>query len=298
MTVLMTRRAAMVGTAALAVTGFSTGAFAAASGPKALAEQFAALEKRSKGRLGVAVLDTTNGAIASYRGDERFPLCSTFKFLLAAAVLARVAAGSEQLNRPISFTRADLVPHAPVVEKLMDEGAASVGVLCAGAIQYSDNVAANLLLTTVGGPAGLTRYMASLGDRVTRLDRNEPTLNTAIPGDPRDTTTPDAMVGSMARLLVGDALSAASRHQLNDWMIGNQTGGEKLRAGLPGDWQIGDKTGMGAHGSTNDVAILWPPRRRPLLAAVYLTECKEPLAARNAVHAKVGRLIGAAFGDA
>jgi beta-lactamase class A len=297
MTVLMTRRAAMIGSAALVMTGFSAGAFAE-SDSIALAEQFAALETRSKGRLGVAVLDTANGSVASYRGDERFPLCSTFKMLLAAAVLARVDAGTEQLDRQISFTPADLIPHAPIVEKHMNEGHASVGVLCAGTIQYSDNVAANLLLSTIGGPAGLTRYMAALGDSTTRLDRNEPTLNASIPGDPRDSTTPIAMVGSMEKLLVGNVLSAASRHQLNDWMIGNTTGAEKIRKGLPADWQVGDKTGMGDNGSTNDVAILWPPRRKPLLVAVYLTECKEPVAARNAVHAEVGRLVGAAFGDA
>ena len=297
MTVFMTRRAAMVGSAALITASFSTGAFAA-SAADALAKQFAALEKLSNGRLGVAARDTANGAIVSYRGDELFPLCSTFKFLLGAAVLARVDAGTEKLDRQISFTQADLIPHAPIVEKHMKEGHASVGVLCAGAIQYSDNVAANLLLPTIGGPAGLTRYMASIGDSITRLDRNEPTLNTSIPGDPRDTTTPVAMVGSMEKLLVGSALSAASRHQLNDWMIGNTTGGEKIRKGLPADWKVGDKTGMGDNGSTNDVAILWPPRRKPLLVAVYLTECKEPVAARNAVHAEVGRLVSAAFGDA
>jgi beta-lactamase class A len=298
MTVFMTRRAAMIGSSALITASFSTAAFAAPLAADTLAKQFAELEKRSKGRLGVVVLDTANGTIASYRGDERFPLCSTFKMLLGAAVLARVDAGTEKLDRQISFTQADLIPHAPIVEKHMNVGHASVGVLCAGAIQYSDNVAANLLLPTIGGPAGLTRYMASIGDSITRLDRNEPTLNTSIPGDPRDTTTPVAMVGSMEKLLVGNALSAASRHQLNDWMIGNTTGGEKIRKGLPADWKVGDKTGMGDNGSTNDVAILWPPRRKPLLVAVYLTECKEPVAARNAVHAEVGRLVSAAFGDA
>ena len=297
MTIMLTRRAAMIGSAALVMTGLPTGAFAAAD-PRALADQIAELEKRSKGRLGFAVRDPAAETTISYRGDERFPLCSTFKMLLAAAVLARVDAGDEQLDRQIPFTEADLVPHAPIVEQHMKEGQAGIGVLCAGTIQYSDNVAANLLLDTIGGPAGLTRYMASLGDDVTRLDRNEPSLNSSIPGDPRDTTTPVAMVGSMEKLLIGNALSAASRHQLNDWLVGNTTGNEKIRKGLPEDWKVGDKTGMGDHGSTNDVAILWPPRRQPLLVAVYLTECSEPVAARNAVHAEVGRLIGKAFGDA
>lgn len=295
MTIFMTRRAAMVGTAAMTVMCLA-GRAHAAPGPDTLAGQFAALEKRSKGRLGVAILDTRSGATISYRGDERFALCSTFKLLLAAAVLARVDAGEEQLDRMVPLSKADIISHSPIVEKHLDKGEASVAELCAGTVQYSDNAAANLLLATMGGPAGLKRFLASHGDGVTRLDRTEPTLNLFVPGELRDTTTPEAMVGTMERLLVGDVLSAASRKQLNDWLIGNTTGDAKLRAGLPKGWTVGDKTGMGPKGETNDVAILWPADGKPILVAVYLSECDEPLEARNAVHAEIGRMIGASYG--
>jgi beta-lactamase class A len=295
MTNLMTRRAAMVGTAATTVICLLGSAHAAPEG-KALAEQFAALEKRSKGRLGVTLLDTGTGVVTSYRGDERFALCSTFKLLLAAAILARVDAGEEQLDRKIPFSKADILPHSPIVEKHLAKGEASVAELCAGTLQYSDNAAANLLLATMGGPAGLTRFLASNGDPVTRLDRTEPTLNLFAPGELRDTTTPDAMVATMERLLVGDVLSAPSRKQLNEWLIDNTTGDAKLRAGLPKGWTVGDKTGMGPKGETNDVAILWPVASKPILVAVYLSECDEPLEARNAVHAEIGRMIGASYG--
>lgn len=298
MTNLMTRRAAMVGTAAMTVICLVGNAHAAPGG-QALAEQFAALEKRSKGRLGVTLLDTGTGVLTSYRGDERFALCSTFKLLLAAAILARVDAGEEQLERMIPFSKTDIIDHSPIVEKHLgkgrDKGEASVGELCAGTIQYSDNAAANLLLATMGGPAGLTRFLASNGDPVTRLDRTEPTLNLFVPGELRDTTTPDAMVATMERLLVGDVLSASSRKQLNEWLIDNTTGDAKLRAGLPKGWTVGDKTGMGPKGETNDVAILWPVASKPILVAVYLSECDEPVEARNAVHAEIGRMIGASY---
>jgi beta-lactamase class A len=295
MTNSMTRRAAMAGTVALTAICL-VGRASAAPGREALAEQFAALERRSKGRLGVAILDTGTGSLTSYRGDERFALCSTFKLLLAAAILARVDAGEEQLDRMVPFSKDDIIAHSPIVEQHLDTGEASVAELCAGTIQYSDNAAANLLLATIGGPAGLTRFLASHGDGVTRLDRTEPTLNLFTPGELRDTTTPDAMVGTMERLLIGDVLSAASRKQLHDWLIGNKTGDAKLRAGLPKGWTVGDKTGMGPKGETNDVAILWPADGKPILVAVYLSECDEPVDARNAVHAEIGRMIGASYG--
>ena len=295
MTNLMTRRALMAGAATLPAMGFVGSAYAAPAQTN-FAEQLAALEKRSKGRLGVAILDTGTGALESYRGEERFALCSTFKLLLAAAILARVDAGEEQLDRMVPFSKADIIPNSPIAEKHLDKGEASVAELCAGSIQYSDNAAANLLLATMGGPAGLTRFLASQGDDVTRLDRTEPTLNLFTPGEIRDTTTPEAMVRTMERLLLGDVLSAASRKQLGDWLIGNQTGDAKLRAGLPRVWTVGDKTGMGPKGETNDVAILWPVSGKPILVAVYLSECDEPVDARNAVHAEIGRMIAVRFG--
>lgn len=259
--------------------------------PSAPAPDFAEIERSVGGRLGVAALDTGSGATAGFRDDERFPMCSTFKMVLAGAVLARVDAGQERLDRAISFGRDALLEHAPVTRAHVDEGAISVEALCEAVVVVSDNTAANLLLDTLGGPAGLTAYFRSLGDSVSRLDRNEPSLNTAIPGDLRDTTTPRAMVGTMKRLLVGDALSAPSRGRLLGWMEACGTGRDRLRAGLPAGWRAGDKTGTGMNGATNDVAIAWPEGRPPVLLAAYTMGSDAPLARINAALARAASAV-------
>jgi len=250
------------------------------------------LEQESGGRLGVAVLDTGTDTRFQHRGGERFPMCSTFKLLLAAAVLARVDQGSESLARRISVRKQDLVPWAPFSETRVGSDA-SVGELCAAAMTQSDNVAANLLLPAIGGPAGIGVFARTLGDEHTRLDRTEPGLNSAIAGDPRDSTTPLAMLGSLRALLLGEALAPASRARLEAWLRDNRTGDARLRAGLPKDWRAGDKTGSGANGTTNDVAILWPPGRAPLLVAAYLTGSKLDSPQRDAVHAALARALSA-----
>ncbi len=167
--------------------------------------------------------------------------------------------------------------------------------LCEAALTQSDNTAGNLILASLGGPSAVTASARSLGDLSTRLDRTETDLNEATPGDLRDTTTPDAMAGNLMALVVGNRLSARSRDQLTAWLVSNQTGGAKLRAGLPPDWRIGDKTGGGDWGTTNDVAVLWPPGRQPLVVCVYLTETKASFADRNATIAAVGRAIRTAL---
>jgi beta-lactamase class A len=250
----------------------------------------AALETESGGRLGVAVLDTTNGALAGHRTGERFPMCSTFKVLAAAATLAKVDAGHERLTRRVRFEASDLLSYAPITKTHLQSGM-SVAELCEAAVTLSDNTAANLLLKALGGPAGVTSYARSLGDDVTRLDRIEPDLNEATPGDPRDTMTPAAMAHTLRKLATGDALSAASRDLLIAWMIGCKTGQAKLRAGLPGDWRVGDKTGSGEHGASNDIAVIWPSGRTPLIVTAYLTETTATEEKRNAVHAGVGRIV-------
>jgi len=260
------------------------------AGPPPAAAVLAAIERRTGGRLGVAALDTGSGRRIDHRSGERFPLCSTFKLLLSAAVLARVDRGEERLERVLPYGEADLLEHAPVTRAHVKEGGMPVAGLCGAAMTYSDNTAANLLLRTVGGPEGLTRYLRSLGDPATRLDRNEPTLNSALPGDPRDTTTPAAMLADLRALLLGGALRPPSRRQLQDWLTANTTGAARLRAGLPPDWQAGDKTGTGAHGSVNDVAVLWPPRRPPLLVVAYQTGSAAPAADLEAALAEVGRV--------
>lgn len=256
----------------------------------------AAIEAESRGRLGVALLDTHDGTLVGHRTDERFPMCSTFKVLVAASVLARVDGGAEQLARRIPITQADLLSYAPVTKTHLDSGM-TVAELCEAAITLSDNTAANLLLASFGGPPALTRYAQSLGDQTTRLDRIEPDLNEATPGDPRDTTTPAAMARTLARLVTSNALSASSRELLTGWMIGCKTGAARLRAGLPSGWRIGDKTGSGGHGSSNDVAVIWAPDRAPLIVTSYLTETDNvPDDKRNAVHAEVGRIVARQFG--
>jgi beta-lactamase class A len=262
---------------------------------RSASERIAALETRAGGRLGVAVLDTASGLSFSHRADERFPMCSTFKLLTAAAVLAEVDAGREQLDGKILYGPADLLEYAPVAKAHVGDGAMSLGDLCAAAIDWSDNTAANLLLRVIGGPAAFTRYARGLGDEFTRLDRDEPTLNTAIPGDERDTTTPSAMVGDMRAVLLGDKLSEASRRQLETWLIGDKVGDKRIRAGLPPSWRVGDKTGTGDNGTANVIAILRPPDRAPLLAAVYYTGSSGSADALNAVHKEIGGIIADRF---
>ena len=258
------------------------------------ADRWRALEASVGGRLGVAVLDTATGELSGHRLDERFPMCSTFKCLAAAAVLARVDAGQERLDRRIVVARGDLLAWAPVTSKRVGGAGMTVGELCEAAITVSDNTAANLLLASTGGPASVTALARRLGDEVTRLDHTEPTLNESTPGDPRDTSSPRAMAQTLRRLMLGDALSEAGRAQLVQWMAANTTGGHRLRAGVPSDWRVADKTGTGDLGSTNDVGVLWPPHRAPLVVVGYLTECKATADAREAALAGVARSIAGA----
>jgi beta-lactamase class A len=169
----------------------------------------------------------------------------------------------------------------------------TVGDICDAAITLSDNTAGNLMLDSFGGPAGLTGYMRSLGDSVSRLDRRETELNEAIPGDPRDTTTPLAMLDILHKTVLGNALSVSSREQLTAWLIANKTGDKRLRAGVPKGWRVGDKTGTGGNNATNDVGVIWPPGRAPLIVAAYYVEARGSDDERNAVLAEVGRLATA-----
>jgi beta-lactamase class A len=296
MPILTHRRAFLAGLAAL-LSPLPAGAadFVSADSVKSASERIAALEARAGGRLGVFVLDTASGLSIAHRSDERFPMCSTFKLLTAAAVLALVDAGSERLDRKIPYGTADLLEYAPVTKAHAGEGAMSLGDLCAAAIDWSDNTAANLLLQVIGGPPAFTRYVRALGDELTRLDRNEPTLNTAIAGDERDTTTPAAMVGDMRAVLLGDRLSPGSRRQLETWLIGDRVGDKRIRAGLPPSWRVGDKTGTGDNGTANVIAIIRPPDRAPLLAASYYTGSSGSADALNAVHKEVGGIVAETF---
>ncbi len=289
------RRAFVAGLIGALVAGAARAEDSAATRIKWAEARLAEIEARERCRLGVAVLDTGGGPSLLYRADEHFPMCSTFKLLACADVLARVDAGKERLDRKIPYGPSDLLEYAPITKKHVAEGAMTLGDLCAAAIDYSDNTAANLILSRIGGPAGFTEFVRSLGDPVTRLDRNEPTLNTAIPGDLQDTTTPLAMAESVRKVVFGDVLTKSSREQLISWLMNDKVGDARLRAGLPPSWKIGDKTGSGDFGTANDVAALWPPGRAPLVATVYLTESKKTMDARSAVHKEIGGLIAETF---
>ncbi|ASW01818.1 class A beta-lactamase [Paraburkholderia aromaticivorans] len=311
---MVTRRkfaGAMLGVSIAGVAVGGAGAFgktmktgAAAQGrelgrAEPIRRRLAEIEVASGGRLGVSIVDTMSGLHAGWRTDERFPMCSTFKVLAVGAVLARTDRGEEDLQRRVVFSQNDVVSNSPATSKhtreLTGQAGMSIAELCKAAITLSDNTAANLLLATFGGPAGLTAFARGLGDGITRLDRNEPTLNEAMPGDPRDTTTPNAMLGNLRELLLGEHLSPPSRAQLLAWLAANETGGARIRARLPKEWGVGDKTGTGDHGTANDVAILWPPGRGPVLVTVYLTETDGNAARSNAAIANVGALVVASI---
>ena len=271
-------------------------AAAALAGPAAAAQaerKLKAIHKRIGGRLGVHVLDSQSGKRIGYDEHSRYAMASTFKMLLAAAILWQVDRGAFPLSYPLPSARKDLLPTSPMVEAALAAGeqAMTVKDLCAAIITRSDNAAANILLNSMGGPETLTQFMRSIGDEVTRLDRLELDLNSNVPGDPRDTTTPRAMVDSMLRIFTQDVISLPSRAILIDWMNAANTGRDRLRAGLPRGWQVGDKTGTGPNGAVNDVAIAYPLERRPILIAVFMSESKLPLKDLVAAHAEIGRIV-------
>ncbi|MEZ5938338.1 MAG: class A beta-lactamase [Hyphomonadaceae bacterium] len=272
---------------------------------------FADIETRLGGRLGVCAIDAATGMMMTNRANDAFAMCSTFKWLLAAGVLNMAGHGGPQLDDKVLFSTKDLLAYAPVTRAMLEDpgrrldglagvAEAMIGELCEAAVTVSDNTAANLLLEGVMGPQGLTYFLRSNGDGVTRLDRREPELNENAPGDPRDTTTPHAMARTLLRFLhETDVLSAPQRDRLIDWMIACSTGLDRLRAGLPDGWIAGDKTGTGGAGAHNDVAIVWPEGRAgraPIAIASYISESSADAAAKAAAHAEVARRVAERFG--
>jgi len=259
--------------ALLGARAFAAGAVANARAAGAAVDDaaaaLAAIERRHGGRLGFYALDTATGRTLARRADERYLMCSTFKGLLAAQVLARVDAGRERLDRLVRFTRADLLFTSPVTAATLARGASAltVGALLDACLVHSDNTAAVLLMRASGGPAALTAYLRGLGDAVTRSDRYEPASNRA--SGALDTTSPRAVATTLGRLLLGDALSAASRERLEAGMRACLPGLQRLRAALPAGWLAADRPGTSVEAETNDVAILRPPGRAPLLVAAY-----------------------------
>jgi beta-lactamase class A len=290
---MSTRRAAIRGTLATALAAaFARESFGAESAARALKR----IATRVGGRLGVDVLDSQSGRRFGIDETARYAMASTFKLPLAAALLWQVDRGAFGADRGLPIDRKDLLPHSPTVQQKLDAGATTMTVreLCAAIITQSDNAAANVLLAGIGGPAALTRFFRqSVGDKVTRFDRIEPELNANAPGDERDTTTPRAMVDSMLRLFTTDVLSLPSRAMLIDWMMASRTGLDRVRAGIPAGWQVGDKSGTGENNAVNDLAVVYPPGRRPVFVAVYMSESKLATAEVAAAHADIGRLVAA-----
>ncbi len=263
--------------------------------PPVRTDRMPELERRFDARLGVYAVDTGTGRELAYRADERFAMCSVFKALAAAAVLHRTP--PEYLDERVHFTPADLVDPSPVAARHV-AGGMTIREMCDAAVRYSDNTAGNLLLAEIGGPGGITEFARSMGDQVTRLDRTEPELNSAVPGDERDTTTPRAIAGSFRTLVLGDHLDPADRDLFTRWLVGNTTGDQRIRAGMPAGWRVGDKTGTGSYGTTNDVAVVWPPDAAPIAVAVLTSRAAEDATRDQALLAEAAAVVAQELGPA
>jgi beta-lactamase class A len=292
---MIERRQFLIGAGGVGLLAAAPGLVAAQAGlgGKRLRNAVEALERRSGGRLGVTVVDTGTRRTFSYRGDERFPLCSTFKFLLAAELLSRAERGTLDLDRRLPITATHL-GNSDFVKSRVGRGA-SLRELAHAIIEISDNDAANLLLAEIGGPAAVTRFARAIGDSVTRVDRMEPVSD--APSDVSDTTSPAAMAADFERIVLGGVLRPASRATLTNWLVAAQTGPRRLRAGLPSRWRLGHKTGTGMHGTSNDAGVIWPPHRPPLVVAVYLTGSPLDEGGRDRAIAAVARAVAAAVSD-
>ncbi len=253
----------------------------------------AGIEAGLGGRLGFHALDTGSGRELAGRADERFAMCSTFKATLAAAVLGRIDRGEIDRGEVLRFDPAGLLPTSPVTAR--SEGAIAMLAACEAVVSYSDNTAANLLLERIGGPPALTEYFRGLGDQVSRLDRYELELNANVAGDPRDTTTPRAMARTIGRLVLGDVLDPTSRDLLTGWMLNEQNGKARVRAGLPATWRVANKPGTSNNGATNDIAVAWPPGGAPIVLAVFVNAPETDGAARQRAIAQVAQLVAREF---
>ncbi|QEU91622.1 class A beta-lactamase [Streptomyces kanamyceticus] len=288
--------AAAAAPALLSLSGTGAGTAHAAAAPDDVRRRLRELEKGYPGRIGVHALHTGTGATVAYRADERFAIASTFKVLAAAAILRRAREREPGLlDVLIRYGRDDLVEYSPRTEMHLETGM-TVRELCDATLTYSDNSAANLLMRRIGGPTGITEFARSIGDSRTRLDRWETDLNTNIPGDRRDTTTPAAMTENLRRLVLGDALHPLDRDQLIRWLLENTTGDKRIRAGLPEGWRVGDKTGSPAYGGVNDVAVAWPPKRAPLVVSVYTTRLDPDTPGEDRIAEDITRIVVDALG--
>jgi beta-lactamase class A len=254
-------------------------------------KKFAELEATSDGRLGVSAINTANNARIQYRAEERFPLCSTSKVMVVAAILKQSEENESLLQKRITYRKKEVEKsgYTPITQQHLSNGM-SVNELCQAAIEYSDNMAMNLLMKTLGGPVAVTTYARSIDDHTFQLDQWEPELNTA-PNNNRDTTTPNAMAKSLKQLTLGDVLAPSQQEQLKTWLKNNTTGNARIRAGVPKGWIVGDKTGTGDYGTSNDIAIIWPPNCSPIILAIYFTQNKKGATLRENVIASTTHLV-------
>jgi beta-lactamase class A len=256
----------------------------------ALRRTIGQIERSAGGPIGIALLDTHTGQRFRHRANERRPLCSTFKLLLAARLLWGADKGEWAMGERLAVTRADMLFNAPFTEQRIG-GSASLLELAEAMTVVSDNPAANLGLARAGGPAALTRWLREIGDQTTRLDRNEPEMNNETPGDPRDTTTPAAMLATSRALVDGRILSPAARQTLFGWMQASRTADTMIRAALPPGWQEANKTGAGSWHARNIVSVITPPGRKPIWVAAYLFAARSELTERNRQFVPLGRAI-------
>ncbi|MET8981829.1 class A beta-lactamase [Streptomyces sp. NPDC004539] len=284
------RRTLLAVGAGIALTAVTPSARAAEPDGFAEAEPdaFGELEREYSARLGVFAYDTATGRTVTHRADERFPMCSVFKAVAAGAILSE----GVDLSRRIHYTQEDVTSsgYAPITSQHVGTGM-TVEELCSAAVSHSDNTAANLLLRRLGGPTAVTRLARGLGDRKTRLDRWEPDLNSAEPWRETDTTTPRAISGTLAKLVLGDALSPSGRALLTSWLVANSTNIDRFRAGFPAGWTLADKTGTGSYGTANDAGVVWPPGRPPLVVAVLSTKPIEQGPSENALVARAAGVV-------
>ena len=220
---------------------------------------------------------------------------STFKTLACAKLLADVEKELQSFDTSAVITKNAIITWSPVTEKLIGENI-SLKQACSATMIMSDNTAANIVLTGINGPEALTKFMRSIGDKVTRLDRIEPDLNEALDGDKRDTTTPNAIVKSLHSLLFGDVLSEPSKIQLKQWMIDNKVTGSLLRSVLPENWSIADRSGAGGYGSRGITAVVWSKMRSPIIISIYLTQTDASFALRDKAIADIGKEIFTVYG--
>jgi beta-lactamase class A len=292
---MIDRRAFLAGALA---AGACARAVPSAPFPEDAAARFEAIRSTlgPGGRLGVAAIDVGSGHQLGFDADSRYAMASTFKLALAGRVLALADRGELSLKEELPFAAGDPLPNSPTVEANFALGRLPIVQLCAAIVEVSDNSAANLLLRRTGGPEALTGFIRACGDSVTRLDRFEMELNSNLPGDPRDTTSPAAMAGLARTLVLGDLLSKQSRNHLSGWLTRSVPGMDRLKAGFPvPPWLVGHKTGTGANGAFNDVAIAWRSGKPPVVVACYQSGGTAEPSVRAAAHASVGRLVAETF---